>query len=418
MKLKNIVMHIDVNSAFLSWQAAYNNQIGIEDDIRNVPSVIGGNEKSRHGIVLAKSIPAKKMGIKTGESLMEARQKCKNLLIIPPNYELYIKASRSLRELFKKYSPQVDVFSIDECFLNFTGTERLYKDPEDLAYEIKEKIKKEFGFTVNVGISVNKLLAKQASEFLKPDKVHTLYPEEIKDKLWPLPVEELFMVGRRTKPKLNMIGIYTIKDLANSDYELLSSVLKSHGRLIYNYAWGRDDSLFTRKSELPFKGVGNGSTIHFDVEDSVTAHKILLSLVETTSKRLRDANMQCRVVSVGIKNKDFGYLSHQRKMLTFTNSTYEIFQNIRELFDEAWDGKPIRHLNIRFTDLEVAHKKQITLFQTEYSKKMEKLDVTIDSIREKYGKYSVIRAEYIDSGLKPVLGGYPTQEYPNMKSIL
>ncbi len=418
MDIKNIVMHVDVNSAFLSWQAAYDKQIGICNDIRDIPSVIGGNEKKRHGIVLAKSIPAKKMGIKTGESLMEARQKCKNLLIIPPNYDLYIKASKALRELLKEYSPNIDVFSIDECFLNFTGMEKLCKTPEDTAYKIKERIKEQFGFTVNIGVSVNKLLAKQASEFLKPDNVHTLYPEEIKDKLWPLPVEELFMVGRRTKPKLNRIGIYTIGQLANSDYELLSSVLKSHGRLIYNYAWGRDDSIFTGQNQIPFKGVGNGSTIHFDVEDASTAYKILLSLVETAAKRLRDAAMQCRVVSVGIKNKDFGYLSHQRKMLTFTNSTYELFKNIRELFDEAWNGKPIRHMNVRFTDLEIVSKKQITFFQDEYSMKMEKLDSTIDMIREKYGVNSLIRAEYIGSGLKPVLGGYPVDEYPDMKSIL
>lgn len=418
LRRDKVIMHIDVNSAFLSWQAAYNEQKGIEEDIRSIPSVIGGNEERRHGIVLAKSLPAKKLGVKTGESLMEARQKCPNLKIIRPDYDVYIRASRKLQEMLSEYAPKIDVFSIDECFMDFTGTEIIHGNIEELAYGIKERVKKEFGYTVNIGISTNKLLAKQASEFEKPDKIHTLYPEEIKSKLWPLPVGELFMVGRRTEPKLNKLGIYTIEELANTDKGIISTVLKSHGRLIHDYAWGKDDSGFMEHNSVPFKGVGNGSTIHFDVEDRNTAHKILLSLVETASKRLRDGNVSCRVASVGIKNKEFGYHSHQRKMPYFSNCTYDLFEIIKELFDETWDEKPIRHMNVKFTDLEKIGTKQLNFFQNEYSLKMEKLDFAIDRIREKHGKYSVIRAGYIDSGLSPILGGYPSDDYPNMSSIL
>jgi DNA polymerase-4 len=418
LKKNNIIMHIDVNSAFLSWQAAYNRQLGIEGDIREIPAVIGGSEERRHGIVLAKSIPAKKLGVQTGESIMEARQKCPNLKVIPPSYDVYTRASRKMRELLSEYAPKIEVFSIDECFMDFSGTRELLGDSEELAYKIKERIKNEFGYTVNIGISTNKLLAKQASELEKPDRVHTLYPEEIKEKLWPLPVGELFMVGHRTVPKLNQLNIYTIGELANTDRKLISGLLKSHGRLIHDYSWGRDDSKFSEKTRVPFKGVGNGSTIHFDVEDRLTAHKILLSLVETASKRLRDEDMSCRVAAVGIKNKDFGYHSHQRKIRAFTNCTHDLFEIIRELFDETWDGSPIRHMNVRFTDLEKTKFKQLDFFQSEYSKKMEKLDMTIDGIRERYGKYSVVRAEYIDSGLVPVLGGYPNDDYPDMSSIL
>lgn len=294
--MAHIIMHIDVNSAFLSWTAAYEKQMGIDRDIRIVPSVIGGNEQSRHGIVLAKSVPAKKFKIQTGMSLMEARKMCPNLLVVPPNYRVYVRASKAMREHLMTYTPDVQIFSIDECFLKFTDLKR--DEAVELAYKIKDSVKEQFGYTVNVGISENKLLAKQAGDLEKPDKCHTIFPDEIKEKLWVLPVEELFMVGRRTKPKLNRWGIYTIGELANSDYHLISTQLKSHGRTIYNYAWGRDDSTFNVKEHI--KSVGNSSTLKFNVCDSDTAHVILLSLTEMTAWRLREANMNCRVVSVGI----------------------------------------------------------------------------------------------------------------------
>ena len=238
--MSNIVMHVDVNSAFLSWTAAYEKQIGIDRDIRNLPAVIGGNEKNRHGIVLAKSISAKKFGIQTGMSLMEARQLCPNLLVVPPNYQVYVRASRALREYLNTFTPNVEVFSIDECFLRFTDKRR--EQAISLAHEIRCGIYNNFGYTVNVGVSTNKLLAKMAGDFEKPDKCHTCFPEEIEVKLWTLPVEDLFMVGRRTKPKLNRWGIYTIGDLAKFDYRLIYNSLGAHGRMIYAYANGIDAS--------------------------------------------------------------------------------------------------------------------------------------------------------------------------------
>lgn len=412
------IMHIDVNSAFLSWQAAYNKQIGIDLDIREIPSVIGGNQATRHGIVLAKSLPAKKLGIKTGESLMEARSKCNNLLVIPPNYSLYIKSHKALISLIKEYSPNVSVFSIDECFIDYTGMDIHFGNPVEAANKIKERIYKELGFTVNIGISTNKLLAKQASELEKPNKVNTLYPNEVKEKLWPLPVEELFMVGNRTKTKLNRMGIYTIGDLANSDYELISLKLKSHGRLIYQYAWGRDDSLLNYTNYIPFKSVGNGSTIPFDVEDRETAYKILLSLVETTTRRLREANMQCRVISIGLKTSDFKYSSHQKKILSFTNSTIEVYGIVKEVFDELWDGFPIRYFNVRLSELASADINQLTFFDMKNRIKMEKIDKAVDAIRDKYGNKAIMRAVFLHSGLKPMLGGFGAEEYPVMTSIL
>lgn len=407
-------MHIDVNSAFLSWTAAYELQMGVDRDIRNVPSVIGGNEENRHGIVLAKSVPAKKYKIQTGESLFEARQKCPNLLVVPPNYRIYVKASKALREFLGNFTPDIDVFSIDECFIRFTDLNR--ENAIKLAYEIKDKIRENFGYTVNIGISENKLLAKQAGDFEKPDKCHTLFHDEIKGKLWILPVEDLFMVGRRTKPKLNRWGIYTIGDLANADYKFISSMLKSHGRLIYNYAWGRDNSAF--KTQNPIKSVGNSSTLKCDVVDRETAHIILLSLTEMTSWRLREANMSCRVVSVSIKDNEFGYLSKQRKLIYFTDCTRDIYINICSLFDELWDGNPIRLLGVSVSDLEFSNVKQINIFQDKISIKNEMLDKTVDKIRSRYGDESIMRGVFANSDFKPLLGGYPEDEYTGMSSIL
>lgn len=409
-----IVMHVDVNSAFLSWTAAYEMQQGIERDIRQIPSVIGGNEKNRHGIVLAKSMLAKKYKIQTGMSLMEARQLCPNLLVVPPNYQVYIRASKALREYLNSFTPDVQVFSIDECFLRFTDKSR--EQAIELAHKIRKGIYENFGYTVNVGISENKLLAKMAGDFEKPNKCHTCYPEEVKEKMWPLPVSDLFMVGRRTEAKLKDHGIDTIGDLATADFNFLSYKLKSHGRLIYAYANGVDASTF--KPAPPIKSVGNSSTLRFDVTDIETAHAIILSLVEMTAWRLREAEMTCRVVSIGIKDKDFGYVSRQRKLPYFTDCTNDIYKNICALFDRYWDGRPIRQLGVGVSDLEEAKFQQLSIFKDRNTLNNEKLDKVIDNIRERFGDTAIIRGVFANSELSPVLGGYPDDEYPGMSSIL
>lgn len=409
-----IVMHVDVNSAFLSWTAAYEMQQGTERDIRQIPAVIGGNEQNRHGIVLAKSMSAKKYKIKTGMSLMEARQLCPNLLVVPPNYQVYVRASRALKEFLNTFTPDVETFSIDECFMRFTDINR--EQAITMAYNIKDSIKETFGYTVNIGISTNKLLAKMAGDFEKPDKCHTCFPDEIETKFWPLPVEDLFMVGRRTKPKLNRWGIYTIGDLAKIDFKLIHESLGAHGRLIYAYANGIDTSAF--KPAPPIKSVGNSSTLKFDVTDTETAHAIILSLVEMTAWRLREAEMTCRVVSVSIKDKDFNYISRQKKLPYFTDCTNDIHKNICALFDKHWDGRPIRQMGVSVSDLEFAKFQQLSMFKNRNTINNEKLDKVIDGIREKYGDTAIIRGVFANSELSPVLGGYPDDEYPAMSSIL
>ncbi|SHJ30353.1 DNA polymerase-4 [Geosporobacter subterraneus DSM 17957] len=415
---KRIIFHIDVNSAFLSWEAVYRLQQGETLDLRTIPSVVGGDPKSRRGIVLAKSIPAKHYKIQTGETLYAALEKCPHLKIVSPSYGLYVRCSNAMVEILKEYSPIVQRFSADECFLDYTGMEPHFGEPEAAARRIKNHIYRELGFTVNIGISTNKLLAKMASDFKKPDQVHTLFPWEIPKKMWPLPVEELFMVGRATVPKLHKMRIFTIGDLANYDPVHIRHRLKSHGIMIWQYANGIEDSAVRGGNAIEMKGIGNSTTIAFDVEDRKTAHKILLSLTETVAMRLRDAGYCCRLVAISIKNSDFYTYSHQRKLLAATDATGRIYQTVREIFDEVWQGEKIRHLGVRVSDFCSNEFFQHSLFDEADLEKTRALDQTIDRIRLKYGTKSVMRASFLYSDIKPLSGGVGQDDFPPMSSIL
>jgi len=416
--IKRIIFHIDVNSAFLSWEAAYRLQHGETVDLRKIPSVVGGNEESRHGIVLAKSISAKKSGITTGETLYNARIKCPELVVVPPRYWLYVLCSNALNQILQQYTPQIQRFSIDESFLDFTNMEHLYPDYMELAEEIKERIKRELGFTVNIGISSNKLLAKIASDFKKPDRIHTLFPWEIKEKMWPLPVEDLFMVGRATTPKLHKLNIYTIGDLANYDVNILRYTLKSHGQLIWNYANGIENSKVQNSNYIEMKGIGNSTTIAFDVEDRDTAHRVLLSLCETVGMRLRDSHNYCSVVSVSIRGSDLINYSRQKKLGTATDSTRKIYEVACHLFDNVWKGNPIRHLGIHITDLCNNDFHQYSLLDSFNYDKDSKLNKVVDEIRLKHGHNAVFRSCFLSSGLSSMCGGVTEEEYPLMSSML
>lgn len=416
--MSRLIFHIDVNSAYLSWEAAYRLQQGEELDLRTIPSVVGGNEESRHGIVLAKSMPAKKFNIKTGETLYNARMKCPDIVVVPPRYSLYMKCSSSMHQILQEYTPQIQKFSVDESFLDFSNMEHLYPDYMKLAETIKERIKKELGFTVNIGISSNELLAKVASDLKKPDKIITLFPQEIKDKMWPLPVEDLFMVGRATAPKLHKININTIGDLANYDVNILRDIFKSHGELIWNYANGIDDSEVRRSNYIQMKGIGNSTTTAFDVLDREIAHKILLSLCETVSMRLRDSCNCCTVVSVSIRGSDLISYSRQKKLNTATDSTRKIYEVASYLFDNVWKGNPIRHLGVHITDFCNNDYHQYSLLDTFNYDKNRKLDKVVDEIRLRFGNKSIVRSCFLHSGLSSMCGGIGEEDYPLMSSML
>lgn len=418
MKQNRIIFHIDVNSAYLSWEAVYRLQNGASLDLRTIPSAVGGDPKSRHGIILAKSIPAKQYNIQTGETLYNALKKCPNLHIVSPSYGLYMQCSDAMMKLLEEYSPVIQRFSVDEVFLDYTDMEDHWGDPIAMAYKIKDRIKEELGFTVSIGISSNKLLAKMGSDLKKPDAVTTVFPEEIARKIWPLPVEDLFYVGRATLPKLNKMGIYTIGDLANYDYEHIKYRLKSHGALIWNYSHGREASPVRGGKHVDIKGIGNSSTIAFDVEDRITACRILLALTETVAMRLRHTENVCGLVAISLRDSELRNYSHQRKLFSPTDCTKEIFEIVAELFDEAWKGEPLRNLGVRVSELSSNELQQKSLFDDVDQERNRALDLTIDQLRLRYGSKAIMKATFLNSGVKSMIGGVGADDYPMMASLL
>ena len=394
---RKIIFHIDVNSAFLSWEAAYRiRHLGGSLDLRTIPSAVGGDISRRHGIILARSIPAKKYGVQTGEPVTDAVRKCPELKLVPPNYGLYEKNSKAFMEILKKYTDKIEQYSIDEAFMDMTGTTLLFGSPVIAATSIKDEIKRTLGFTVNVGISDKKLLAKMASDFKKPDLVHTLFTEDIQKKMWPLPVRDLFFVGSASEKKLHSIGIRTIGDLANADLAALKAVLKKHGEIIRNFANGQDVS-FVESEPADNKGYGNSTTIAFDVTDAACARLVLLSLAETVGRRLRKDGARIETVSVSIRFHDLNTVSHQSVLPAATNITKEIFDTACRLFDELWDGTPIRHLGIHTSRASMDDAaRQLSLFDTTDYEKLEKLDRAVDNIREKFGSDALLRASFLN----------------------
>ena len=393
---ETIIYHIDVNSAFLSWQACHDISIDSNAiDIRTIPAVVGGSQKERHGIVLAKSTPAKAFHIQTGEPLVQALKKCPDLKIVPPNFPVYVEKSQAFIELLKKHAPVVEQYSIDEAYCDMTGMEMLHGDPVSFAHRLRDEIRNELGFTVNIGVSHNKLLAKMASDFTKPDRVHTLFPDEIASKLWPLPVEELFYVGRSTSKRLRLLGIKTIGELAH---------FKKHGEVIWNYANGIDTEILKEQPEAN-KGYGNSITTHFDITDRDNALKIILSLCETVGARIRADGAYIGVVSVSLVDCEFHHVSRQTTLTSSTNVTEKIYDAAVLLFDQAWTKAPLRLLGVSTSHASQERYEQYNLFDMEKYEKLSKLNTAIDSIRNRYGEDSVKRACFVNSETKHMTGG-------------
>lgn len=386
------ILHVDVNNAFLSWLAVYKLKNGEQVDIREQVAVIGGDETKRSGIVLAKSSKAKQFGIVTGETLYSARQKCRNLQVYPGDYKIYREYSNKLYNLLLEYTDKIERYSIDEWFLDMTnylmGDKLINK-----ANEINKRIKKELGFTVNVGVAHNKLLAKMASDFTKPDRVHTLYEEEIPQKMWDLPISELFMIGKRTVPKLYNMGIKTIGQLAKSDEKLLIKKFGKFGKVMWEYANGIDEAEVNYLPEKP-KSIGNSVTLPIDVSDISQLEEVIVALSEQVSYRLRKEDLLATVVNVQLRTKNFEDFSHQAKLDCATSSTKEILKNAKYLFREMYKtGMLIRLVGVRVDGLVEKEQLQLSLFgNTEDSKKQQKLDSVLDGLNEKYGYNFVKRA--------------------------
>ena len=411
-----IIFHIDVNSAYLSWTAVKLLKKAQKDekqiDIRNIPAIIGGDREKRHGIVLAKSISAKKFGIVTGEPISNALQKCPDILIVPPEHDYYNEQSHKLMNLLRTFTPDIEQVSVDECYMDFSGIQNEYPSPLACAYKIKDTVKERLGFTVNVGISDVKVLAKMASDFTKPDKVHTLYRREIKQKMWQLPVEELYMAGKSSVNTLHKLGIYNIGQLATSPEYILEAHLKKHGKILWEYANGIDESVVNTKRE-ELKGVGNSVTLPYDLDNIEEIEKILLQLSEKVAGRLRKGKQMAKTVAVEVKYGDFIKASRQTTLDRSTDSGTEIYQLSKELFRELWEkdgNKSVRLLGIRTANLEeqgaleqmsimdimaqTTNRPQNTT--TNISReKMKKLDKALDAIKNKYGEDKIKRASLL-----------------------
>ena len=406
---QRVIFHVDANSAFLSWTAVYRLKVlGKEQDLREIPSVVAGDKESRHSIILAKSVPAKKYGIQTGEPLFLALEKCPDLVIVPPDYPLYVAASRKFVELLRQFSPNVEQYSIDEAWVDMTGTERLFGAPRLAAEKMRQRINDELGFTVNIGISTNKLLAKVAGDFEKPNKVHTLFPEEMAEKMWPLPVRDLFLVGAATEAKLKRMGIYTIGDLAKTELSILKKKLGKHGQTIWHFANGHNaDAVMPAPAEN--KGYGNSVTTAKDILTEEEGHQVLLSLCETVAMRMRRDEKCGRCVCVHLRTNEFHHFSHQKLLHGATNITAELFEAACEVFDEAWDGNtPLRQLGVQVTRLSEEPYQQFDLFSgmspVQYERKL-RLDETVDDLRDKYGEEIIRRAKFAQDPEGHMSGG-------------
>lgn len=394
--MERIIFHIDVNNAFLSWTAVKLLSEGYKTDIRTIPSVIGGDESSRHGIVLAKSPVAKKYGIVTAETLYSARKKCPSLQTFKGDMKFYKSMSKKMIEYISKYAPVLEQFSIDECFIDLTGTNYLYDDYIGLAYKIKDEIYNNFGFTVNIGVANNKLCAKMASDFEKPNKVHTLFDYEVKDKMWPLPIGDLFSVGKKTSEKLKKMGYNTIGDLANASVEKLTKELKSYGLEIWEKANGIDDSIVDNTISEN-KSISTSFTLDHDSDDIDYLKKVLLKQVDEVGRSLRRKELFTSVVAVTFKTYDFVSFSKQSTLDYPINSNEDIYSAVINVLYKAWNFEKIRNIGVRLSGLTDKRTCQNDLFDSRgKNDSNEKIQSAIDKLKDKYGGNIINPAFLID----------------------
>ena len=399
MEARRLIFHIDVNSAFLSWESVYRLSLNPDaQDLRLIPSAVGGDVSSRHGIILAKSTPAKKSGVVTAETIASALRKCPELIIVPSRFDIYSSYSRQMLNLLSEYTPDIEKFSIDEAFLDMTETIHLFGRPNEVADQIRERIRKELKFTVNVGISCNKLLAKMASDFEKPDKVHTLFPAEIPEKMWPLPIRDLLFLGKASEKKLQDFGIHTIGELAREKESTIQALLgEKTGRQLYQYARGIDNSPVLAQAEES-KGFSVEKTFNDDIVSVEQVLPILLEQCDIVATRMRRKGKKCSCISVTFRTLDFKNRSHQTSLSSATDVTDEIYENARRLFLEFWKGQPLRLIGVALTGLTDESFEQMSLFEdTKKKEQRQKLDATLDAIRMKFGNDKITRASIMNS---------------------
>lgn len=388
--MEPVIFHIDVNSAYLSWSALeLLRQDPDSTDIRTIPAIIGGNRQTRHGIVLAKSLSAKNIyHIHTAETVASALKKCPSLTIVPPDHQLYARYSSYFIDFLRSMTTEIEQVSIDECYLDYSKISSHFSSPEDGAAYIRNYIYENYGFTVNVGISTRKVLAKMASDFQKPNKTHTLYPWEIQEKMWPLPISSLFMAGRASVAILRKLEINTIGDLARTDPHILSLHLKSHGQMLWEYANGIDHSVI-ESEPAQAKGVGNSTTLSKDISTAQEAYPVLRQLSHKVGSRLVACGQEANNLCVEIKYSTFDKYTRQMPLTSPTQDGKQLYRYACMLFDTLWNGNPIRLLGIRagkLTDKGEPFQMDLFTYDPKETARRQKLDRAVDKINEKYGE--------------------------------
>jgi len=416
--MERIIFHVDVNSAFLCWEAVKQLENGAAVDLRTVPSAVAGSEKLRKGIILAKSIPAKKMGVKTGEPVGIARQKCPGIILVPPDYSFFIRMSNAFVGILEDYSPLIEQFSIDECFLDYSGLSHQFGPPREAADTIRRRMREELGFTVNVGIGPNKVLAKMAGELRKPDMTHTLFPEDLAHKLWPLPVGELFMAGPQSQRRLQMLSIRTIGDLARADPRMLVRQMGQHGLTLWRYANGIDPSPVVPAGLTPAKSYSQSVTLPQDLTNREEILTVLAQLCWALAHRMRHGGAACRTVGLYLRDHDFRGRRRDKTLTAATDSSPQLFHTVQELLETLWHGQPLRALGIGFSNLQESGVYPYSLLDSRRSLRESALDRVADDLQQKYGKPQLQPARCL--GRQPIAhlsryapeGGKPRTQCP------
>lgn len=390
--MNRIILHVDVNNAYLSWSALYLLKNGHKNDIRQRYAIIGGDESQRRGIVLAKSNLCKKKGVVTAETIGSARRKCPYLEVYTPNFKVYKYFSDKMYEYLCTYTDIIERYSIDECFLDYTGSVKLFGDPIKIAYKIKDDIYKKFGFTVNVGVGNNKLLAKMASDFEKPNKVHTLFSNEISDKMFPLPIEDLFMIGKSSSKRLREMGINTIGELANYDEDELIKRFKKMGKMMHEFANGIDNSAVHYEREAA-KSISSSTVLPYNYSEDKMIKEVIMSLSHDIGRRLRYSKMYADTIGVWLKYSYFEKISKQEKLDISISTDEEIYDNACRIFDKLWNNEDgIRSICVFISGLSNTRKKQLSIFDTDsdVEDNNEKVQQLVDDLQNKFGK-NIIR---------------------------
>ena len=391
MKLgERTILHSDMNCFYASVEMM------LDPSLRGKPVAVCGSTENRHGIVLAKSELAKKAGVKTGMVNWEARQLCPGLVMVKPQYEQYLKYSELARNIYQRYTDQVEPYGMDECWLDVTGSRGVCGDGMKIAESIRQEIKEELGLTVSIGVSYNKIFAKLGSDMKKPDAVTEISKETFQEKVWPLPASDLLFVGRATSAKFSNYGIKTIGDIAATDPDFLKRLLGVNGLQLWKYAAGRDDTPVMHKDFVsPIKSVGHGITCVADLLDDEEVWKVMLELSQDIGHRLRLHKLKATGVQISIRSNDLGYRQFQAPLSLSTQSPMMIAKKAHSIFQSNYRwSTPVRAVTVRAINLvPQGVPEQIDLFtDMRRVEKAEKLDDCIEEIRRRFGKRAVFQA--------------------------